>query len=114
MNPDDSTRIVTLKSPNYPSKYPNNKDCKWVLKTTTGKIKMVLDKFNIQWSNTCKAKDYLFVGSIAKYTKTWLCGSSVPSSFKSLKSKKKEMTIKFHSDGSGRKSGFKARFIATG
>ena len=79
--------------------------------TTTGKIKMVLDKFNIQWSNTCKSKDYLFVGNIAKYTKTWLCGSSVPSDFKSLKSKKKEIIIKFHSDGSGRKSGFKARFI---
>ena len=72
---------------------------------------MVIDKFNIEWSNSCKAKDYLFVGNIAKYTKTWLCGSSIPSNFKSLKSKKKEITIKFHSNRSGRKTGFKARFI---
>ena len=72
---------------------------------------MVLDKFNIQWSSSCKATDYLFVGSVAKYTKLWLCGSSVPSSFKSLKSKKKELTVKFHSDASVRKPGFKARFI---
>jgi len=114
MNPDDSTRIITLKSPSYPSKYPNNRDCKWNLKATRGKIKMVLDKFNVQWSSSCKATDYLFVGNVAKYTKLWLCGSSVPSNFKSLKSKKKEMTVKFHSDKSVRKPGFKARFIATG
>ena len=72
---------------------------------------MVLDKFNVQWSSSCKATDYLFVGNIAKYTKIWLCGSSVPSGFKSLKSKKKEITVKFHSDKSVKKSGFKARFI---
>ena len=72
---------------------------------------MVLDKFNVQWSSSCKATDYLFVGQVAKYTKLWLCGSQVPSGFKSLKSKKDTMTIKFHSDGSVKKPGFKARFI---
>jgi len=75
---------------------------------------MVLDKFNVQWSSSCKSKDYLFVGQVAKYTKLWLCGSSIPSGFNGLKSKKKTMTVKFHSNGSGRKTGFKARFIATG
>jgi len=114
MDPDGSSRIVTIKSPNYPSKYPNNRDCKWILTATSGKIKMVLDKFNIQWSSSCKATDYLFVGHISKYTKTWLCGSKVPSGFKSLVSKKKTMTVKFHSDESVKKPGFKARFVATG
>jgi len=110
MDPD-GTRIVTLKSPNYPSNYPNNKDCTWKLTTTSGNIKMLLDKFNIQWSSSCKAKDYLFVSGVNKYTKLWLCGSTIPSNFV-LKSKKKSITVKFHSNGSTRKSGFKARFIA--
>ena len=30
---------------------------------------MLIDKFNVEWSSTCKTKDYLFVGSIQKYTK---------------------------------------------
>jgi len=114
MNPDDSTRIYTLKSPNYPSKYPNNEYCKWTFEATSGKIKMLIDKFDVEWSSTCKTKDYLFVGSIQTYTKVWLCGSSVPSSFSSLKSKKSTMTVKFSSNGSVRKSGFKVRLIANG
>ena len=72
---------------------------------------MVLDKFNIEWSRSCKSKDYLFVGKIQKYTKTWLCGASIPSSFSSLKSKAQTMVVKFHSNNSIRKTGFKARFI---
>lgn len=72
---------------------------------------MVLDKFNVQWSSSCKTKDYLYVGKISKYTKIWLCGSSIPNNFNPLKSKKSQIVIKFHSDKSTRKSGFKARFI---
>ena len=30
---------------------------------------MLFDKFNVEWSKTCKTKDYLFVGQISKYTK---------------------------------------------
>ena len=75
---------------------------------------MLLDKFNVEWSSTCKTKDYLFVGSIKKYTKVWLCGSSVPSGFSALKSKSNTMTIKFKSNASTRKTGFKVRLIATG
>jgi len=114
MDPDGDNRVVTLKSPNFPSKYPNSRDCKWTLVATSGRVKMVLDKFNIEWSRSCKSKDYLFVGKIQKYTKTWLCGASIPSSFSSLKSKAQTMVVKFHSNNSIRKTGFKARFIATG
>jgi len=114
MNPDDSSRTYTLKSPNYPNNYPNNKDCKWTFTATSGKVKLVIDKFNVQWSSTCKTKDYLFVGRIKKYTKVWLCGSSVPNDFSALTSTGDTMVVKFYSNGSGRKSGFKVRIIATG
>ena len=83
------------------------------LQASSGKLKLVIDKFNIQWSSTCKTKDYLFVGQISSYTKVWLCGSSVPNDFSALVSKKKAMTVRFVSNGSGRKSGFKVRVIAT-
>jgi len=113
MDPDGDTRIYTLKSPRYPSKYPHNQDCKWIFTAKTGKVKLLFDKFNVEWSSSCKKKDYLFVGSIAKYTKTWLCGSSIPKKFK-LVSKKDTMTLKFHSNSKVTKSGFKVRLIATG
>ena len=29
---------------------------------------MTFDKFNIEYASNCKKKDYLFVGSLAKYT----------------------------------------------
>jgi len=112
LDPDDN-RIYTLKSPRYPKNYPHNQDCKWTFTTTSGKIKMLFDKFNVEWSKSCKSKDYLFVGSIAKYTKTWLCGSSIPKNF-NLKSKGDTMTLKFHSNSKTSKSGFKVRLIATG
>jgi len=114
MNPDDSSRTYTLKSPNYPNNYPNNKNCKWTFVATTGKVKLIIDKFNVEWSSTCKTKDYLYVGQIKKYTKVWLCGSSVPNNFSALTSKGDTMTVKFKSNGSKRKSGFKVRLIANG
>ena len=72
---------------------------------------MVLDKFNVEWASSCKSKDYLFLSPIKKYTKAWLCGSSIPNGFKSMMSKKNELIVKFHSNKSGRKTGFKATII---
>ena len=72
---------------------------------------MTLDNFNVEWSKSCKSKDYLFIGKIQKYTKVWLCGSKIPNNLSSLRSKGSEMKVKFHSNESVRKTGFKARFI---
>jgi len=74
---------------------------------------MAIDKFNVEWSSSCKAKDYLFVNRVAKYTKTWLCGSD-SSGISSLTSKATTMIVKFKSNASVRKSGFKVRLIAIG
>ena len=38
------------------------------LQTTKGKLQMTFDKFNVEYASNCKKKDYLFVGSLAKYT----------------------------------------------
>jgi len=71
---------------------------------------MVFDSINIQWSSKCNV-DYLFVGKIAKYTKVYLCGARLPNNF-SLVSKKNEMVLKFHSDASVTKAGFRAVLVA--
>jgi len=115
LDPDELTadRTVFITSPNYPSKYPNDQECKWIITATSGKLNLVFDKFNIQATSTCN-KDYLKVsGPIKKYTKATLCGAKIPSDF-NLTSKKQTMVLKFVSDGSTRKTGFRAYIVATG
>jgi hypothetical protein len=112
MNPDGSSGTQVLTSPGYPSKYANNLNCRWEFKTTKdSRITMVFDSFNIEWSRGCTAKDYLFIGAIAKYTKVSLCGSKLPSTFK-IKSKSNRIIVKFVTNSKGRKAGFKALLVA--
>jgi len=100
-----------FNSPRYPEKYPKNSFCKWEFKTKKGsKITMVFDSFNVQWSKGC-TKDYVFIGAIRKYTKVSICGSKIPKTLK-LKSKGNKMIVKFKSDGSTQKAGFKALLVA--
>jgi len=112
LNPK-KTKTTTITSPNYPSKYPKNQKCTWKITATKGKLKLTFDKFNTEWSSNCKKKDYLYVGNVAKYNKLYLCGSSMPSDFK-LTSKAKTMILKFKSNKSVAKPGFKATVTATG
>jgi hypothetical protein len=113
MDPDKTAgpRTYTLTSPKYPKKYPHNQDCEWNFNTVSGKIKMTFTKFNVEWNKSCSKKDYLYVAKISKYTKTWLCGSSIPKKFK-LVSKKKDMLVKFHSNKSVTKAGFSVKLTA--
>jgi len=111
MDPNDSTSLLTLESPNYPSKYDNNVECEWLIKTTSGsKITLVFDSFALQGGKGC-AKDYLYVGKVAKYGRVQLCGTRMPTNF-SLKSKKTQMLLIFKTDGSKVKTGFRASLVA--
>jgi len=71
---------------------------------------LVFDSLNVQWSKKCDI-DYVFVGKIAKYTKVQLCGAKLPANFQ-LVSKKNEMVLKFHSDATVTKAGFRAVLVA--
>jgi len=114
MNPKDGTYIAVVESPNYPKNYPNNVDCKWILKgkKSSTRLTLVFDSFNIEWNSSCSRADYLYVGVVARYTKVHLCGTRVPTNF-SLVSKKNEMTLRFVSNGSTRKPGFRAIIVAS-
>jgi len=102
-----------VTSPNYPSKYPNNQYCQWTFTNVDGgKIKAQIKDFNIESTNNCKKNDYLFFKEIKKYTKIWICGSSVPNKYKTLTSTGDTLEIRFESDDSGRKTGFEVKVIA--
>merc|ERR1719189_1537526 len=111
LNPK-GTKTTTIKSPSYPSKYPKNQKCTWKITATKGKLKLTFDKFNVEWSSSCKKKDYLYVGNVAKYNKLYLCGSRLPANL-SLKSKARTMVLKFTSNSKVGKTGFKATIVAS-
>ena len=37
-------------------------------KVPSGRITITFQEFNVEWSNGCKKKDYLFVGQIVTYS----------------------------------------------
>jgi len=100
------TSKYTLTSPRWPSKYSHKQDCKWVVVVPTGRVTVTFQSFNVEWSKTCKTKDYLFIGQIITYSQTYLCGNTIPKGQK-FKSKNQQMTIRFHSNKSVTRSGFK-------
>ena len=83
---------------------------------------LTISSFNVEWSNNCKTNDYLFVGQIITYSQvrfvavenfiflfslqTYLCGNTVPKGT-TFKSKNQQMTIRFHSNKSVTRAGFK-------
>ena len=83
---------------------------------------LTISSFNVEWSKTCKTNDYLFVGQIIKYSQmrfvaletfnflfplqTYLCGNTVPKGT-TFKSKNQQITIRFHSNNSVTRPGFK-------
>ena len=51
--------------------------CTWRITTTSGNIKMLFSKFNIEANSQC-ANDYLQVsGPVKKYRKVKICGTNV-------------------------------------
>jgi len=77
-----------------------------------GKLKALIKDFNIESTSNCKKNDYLFFKEIKKYTKIWICGSNVPSKYETLTSTGDTLEVKFVSDDSGRKTGFKVKVVA--
>uniref|UniRef100_H2ZK53 CUB domain-containing protein n=1 Tax=Ciona savignyi TaxID=51511 RepID=H2ZK53_CIOSA len=100
-----------IRSPNYPSNYPNNADCRYRINagSSTRTITLTFSAFNLESHSYCKF-DYLEVfngpttttGSIGKY-----CGSTSPNIITQITS---DMSMKFKTDGSITHSGFNVRY----
>ncbi|XP_021927790.1 cubilin [Zootermopsis nevadensis] len=81
------TTMGSLQSPNYPSYYPNRKDCTWIISAPAGQqIKLNVTDFSLKKSNRCQY-DYLEIrngGSqlaplIGRY-----CGTTIPTIIPSM------------------------------
>ena len=102
------TSVQVLSSPSYPSKYPNNVDCEWSIKFPKHYI-IVLNfiEFDFESESKCgydwlEVRDGRTSGSPLIGSK--LCGNELP---KRITSKGNYLFVRFHSDGSTTKAGFR-------
>uniref|UniRef100_A0A8C1ZQE7 Metalloendopeptidase n=1 Tax=Cyprinus carpio TaxID=7962 RepID=A0A8C1ZQE7_CYPCA len=102
----------TITSPNWPDKYPSKKACTWTLSTTPGhRIKLAIDEIDMEAHQEC-AYDHLEIydgpnGRATSFGR--FCGSKKPSP---VISSGNSMFLRFFSDNSVQKRGFKASHSA--
>ena len=95
---------VEITSPSYPSKYPPDSDCKWIINAQKGQtIKIEIFRLNIESDSGCKF-DYLDIRGVRK-----LCGR-VSDSVISVNSSSVE--LRFRSDQNNEDFGFHMRVSA--
>ena len=99
----------TLRSPSYPSNYPNNMMCTWKITAPSGStLRLTFNYFRLG-SGTCSTGDYLEVRDGSSSTSTrkgTYCGSYAPS----ITSSGRYLWIRFRSDSSMSYKGFEARY----
>ncbi|CAH2326721.1 embryonic -like isoform X2 [Pelobates cultripes] len=102
----------TLTSANYPSAYPQNSSCVWLIRTRSGKTASHFNAFDVQSSPGC-VSDYIKIYDGPSKTSPLLldrsCGSGV---VPLLMSSASQMLIEFVSDGSLSATGFKATYTS--
>ncbi|XP_044176025.1 tolloid-like protein 1 [Acropora millepora] len=99
----------TLRSPSYPSNYPNNMMCTWKITAPSGsRLMLTFNYFRLE-NGTCSTRDYLEVRDGSSSTSTrkgTYCGSYAPS----ITSSGRYLWIRFRSDSSVSYKGFEARY----
>merc|ERR1712025_41598 len=100
-----SKETGTIKSPNYPSNYPNSKDQTYALKVATGsRMELSFTDFVIEPEDHC-SYDYVQVLDSDGKQLIKKCGSTKPAKVVSTGN---TMTVKFHSDETVTAKGFSA------
>ena len=108
------TQITTpetiIQSPNYPSNYPNARDCTAVVQFAQGqRVSVEFLAFNLEPHNRC-VYDWLEIrdgnNAGADLLSTRLCGEQL---FAPITSTGNTLYIQFHTDGSVTKSGFQLK-----
>jgi len=107
-----STGTGAIKSPNYPSNYPESKDQEYKIKVESGKrIELTFVDFAIEDESQC-SYDYVQVLDSDGSQLIKKCGSTKPAN---VVSSGNTMTVKFHSDSYISAKGFSAtwKMVAT-
>ena len=102
----DDNGIIT---PNYPSFYPNSKQCDWTIQVPEGSfIELKFQEFRLEVQSACEYYDWLQIydggSSSSSPLSEKLCGTTKPSNSISTGNK---LFLQWESDGSGNDSGFK-------
>ena len=95
----------SLRSPGYPSNYPNNLDCTWIISTTPGSsVEIRFSYFSTDSFDYLEIRDgrYSYSRLLARY-------SGTRSTFR-FTSSGTTLRIRFTSNGSGTKRGFFAQY----
>ncbi|XP_046365995.1 cubilin-like [Haliotis rufescens] len=100
-----------LSSPGYPyNDYNNNMDCTWTITASVGyKIRVEIQVLSVEYEATC-AKDYLLFSDGSSSYDTQL--GKYCSGTRDVVSSNNDMTITFHTDGSGTGRGFSLKYTA--
>ncbi|GFS02438.1 Tolloid-like protein 1, partial [Elysia marginata] len=97
----------TVRSPNYPSNYPNNARCQWVIRTSPGtRVRLSFTYFRLE---SCPS-DYLIVRDGSSSSSSLigrLCGSYTP---RPIVASGNVMYLQFYTDGSVTYRGFSASY----
>ncbi|KAG8449759.1 hypothetical protein GDO86_016419 [Hymenochirus boettgeri] len=100
----------TMISANYPSAYPNNANCVWLIRTPSGQVSLQFQAFDIESSPGC-VSDYIKIYDGPSKTSPVLvdkaCGAGlIPLQIASTN----QMLVEFVSDGAFTGVGFKATY----
>merc|ERR1719419_707808 len=99
--------LGTIKSPNYPSNYPDRSDITYPIEVQEGsKIELSFVAFDIELEKNC-TYDYVQVNDTDGTQLAKFCGQSIPAKIKSSGNK---LTVVFHSDRNVNKKGFEANW----
>ncbi|CAM9291707.1 unnamed protein product [Bubo scandiacus] len=99
----------TITSPGWPSEYPARINCSWYIHANPGEIITIsFQDFDVQGSRRCSS-DWLTIGSHKNIEGYRACGSSIPSPYISSQD---HVWIRFHSDDSISRKGFRLAYFA--
>ncbi|XP_077323984.1 embryonic protein UVS.2-like [Lithobates pipiens] len=105
---NNNTGILT--SDNYPSAYPNNSDCVWLIRVPSGLVSLKFSSFNIQSTPNCDSDYMRIYDGPTKNSPVLLdkmCGSqTIPLLIASTS----QMLVQFVSDGAVAGVGFQATY----
>ena len=101
-----------IKSPSYPGNYGNNHDCSWKIIASTGnRVKLIIEDMDLESGTNCPY-DYIQIQNGVLYNTDVLpgklCGSLTSNS--TFSSYRQTLIVRFVTDGSVTKRGFKARY----
>ena len=101
-----------IKSPSYPGNYGNNLNCGWKIIASTGnRVKLIIEDMDIESGTNCPF-DYIQIQNGVLYNTDVLpgklCGSLTSNS--TFSSYRQTLIVRFVTDGSATKRGFKARY----